>query len=306
MFTCKIISEDMKRKIIEYSVTTDECYINISENIISADSKFGRALYDSVNSGTDIFLWNGVKYRISDVKRHRTFKEMKIYRSPEGKMIKEVIESNKVKYLVHFTRIENLSSILENGILSIKELNIRGLEYFNNDFGRYDGRRDCSCFSVEFPNDSLLKAFRKNQNDGKWVILLVDVDVLIFKKSKKYFCMHNAASKGISSQIKYGQLCSAEDFEKMFSAHIEYSKRDGNYSLDRVVDKSYLATSNQAEILIEGIIEREYIRGIITATKNDERFVESILNKYCTEERIESILEPRYFVERDKVKFKER
>jgi MOSC domain-containing protein YiiM len=39
------------------------------------------------------------------------------YNSDEGRKIAEVIESNKVKYLVHFTRIENLSSILERGVL---------------------------------------------------------------------------------------------------------------------------------------------------------------------------------------------
>jgi hypothetical protein len=298
--------EDKMKESIEYAVTTDECCIDISNNIISADSKFGRKLYDLVNSEISNFIWKDVKYTISEIRMYRSYSEMMRYRSPVGMKIAEVIRSNKVKYLVHFTRIENLSSILESGILSVQELNSRGLKYIKNDFGRYDGRRDCSCFSIEFPNDCLLNAFKKRECNSSWVVLLVDIDVLILHKTKKYFCIHNSASKGISSQIMHNQLHTPEDFQKMFSEHIEFSKSDGEYCIDRSVDKSYLTTSNQAEILIEGVVERDYIKAIITVAEDDKQIVDTIVNKYCLENRIESVLEPRYFVKRYKVKFKER
>ena len=306
MFTCKVTSENKIEASVEYAVTTEEQYVDHTKNILSADSKFGRMLYDLVNSNILTFRWKSRSYTISEIKRYRSCKEMIRYNSEDGKQISKVIESNKVKYLVHFTRIENLSSILERGVLSIKELNLRGLEYFNNDYGRNDGRTECSCFSVEFPNISLFNAFNRKQIDSSWIVLLIDVEVLLLQESEKYFCVHNAASRGIREQMKYKQLRTAQDFYNMFSEHVEFSKRNGDYYINRTIDKSYLTTSGQAEILIEGVVDREFIKGIMTRRETDKLIVDSLLNQYNLKDYIESVLEPRYFIERSKVKFKER
>lgn len=306
MFSCKLASLNSQNDVAEYVVTTDESILDLSNNIISADTKLGRKLYDMVNSEVKSFIWKGVRYKIFDVIRYRSYSEMMGYRSTEGKKIAEIIMINKVKYLIHFTRIENLNSILEHGILSVQELDSMKIPYINNDFSRYDSRTDCSCFSIEFPNDSLLSSFQKRQTDSSWIIFLIDVSILIAIDIEKQFCIHNAASKGISQKVKYNQLQTAEDFQRMFSNHIEFKKNNGEFHIERKIDKRYLTTSNQAEILIKGIINRDYINGIITRNQEDKLIVDEIVRKFGLEETIESILEPRYFMARSKVRFKER
>lgn len=306
MFSCTLTSISTKNKIIEFSVTKDETFLNTENNIILADSSFGRKLYDMVNSGISIIEWKDAEYLISDVIRHKTYAEMIGYRSPEGKKVAEIIRNNKVKYLVHFTRMENLFSIIEHGILSIQTLDTMKLPYINNDFGRYDNRKDCSCFSVEFPNDLLLKSFQRRQSNCSWIIFLIDVFVLISSETEKQFCIHNAASKGISEKIKFNQLRTSEEFRKMFSERIAFNKRDGEHTIDRNINKSYLATSNQAEILIKGSVDRNYIKGIITQNQSDKIFVDSALREFDLEGLIDSVLEPRYFIKRNDVNFKER
>lgn len=306
MFSCTLTSKNLKNQFVEFSVTKDERFVDLEKNIIHVDSNFGRKLYDMVNSGICSIKWKGVEYSVSDVIRHGTISEMLGYRSPEGKKIAEIIRNNRVKYLVHFTRLENLDSILEYGILSIQELNYMKLPYINNDFGRYDSRKDCSCFSIEFPNDILLKTFQRRQGNCSWIIFLIDVFVLISSDSEKQFCIHNAASKGISEKIKYNQLRTAEEFQNMFSERVEFNKSDGDHFIERNIDKSYLATSNQAEILIEGSVDRNYIKGIITQNHSDKLIVDSALKKFDVERLIDSVLEPRYFKKRNDVNFKER
>ena len=306
MFSCKITPNGYLGQSYEYSVTTDENCIDIKNNIISADSRLGKKLYDYVNSQIDNFLWDDITYKISDVIRCRYCDEMKRYNSSEGKKIRGILNKNKVKYLVHFTNIENLSSILEYGILSVEELEKRRIDYINNDFSRYDGKKQCSCFSVEFPNISLYNSFTRKQSDAQWVVLLVEAEVLIISEGDKYFCVHNAASSSIRKKVKVNQLQKPEDFENMFFQNIEYSKRCGKYVINRTVEKSYLTTSGQAEILIEGEIHKENIKGIISNSLKAKDKVDVLLRENGLNDVIDSIKEKRYFIDRNRVKFKKR
>ena len=77
--------------------------------------------------------------------------------------IQQVIENRQIKGLVHFTRLENLVSILHNGIvprsyLFDDNIPITGMV---NDALRLDGKQHGSCFSISFPNWKMFYSYRK-------------------------------------------------------------------------------------------------------------------------------------------------
>lgn len=66
--------------------------------------------------------------------------------------IQGFVVERKIKYLVHFTRIENLSSIMSYGLIPVASLSERRIDYVNNDLYRIDGFENATCLSIQFPN----------------------------------------------------------------------------------------------------------------------------------------------------------
>ena len=52
--------------------------------------------------------------------------------------ISNIIKTRNITQLVHFTKKQNINSIIKNGLLSIEELKKRNLEYIYNDPERRD------------------------------------------------------------------------------------------------------------------------------------------------------------------------
>lgn len=172
-----------------------------------------------------------------------------------------ILQKRQIKKLIHFTRIDNLNSIIINGILPVRTLKSKGIKFDNNDDARFDYRTDCTSLSIEYPNYWVLKGFRERYPDAKWAIIVLDPALLFDHKC--YFAEHNAASKGISGDI-YSRN-SVQSLQKLFDPVVTVLKTTGT---DKYVRSNlnnnypYLPTSEQAEILVEGIIEKRYIKEI--------------------------------------------
>lgn len=304
MFSCVITSCANISDSKLYGVVNDKVHANEYEGIIWRDSMIGRLLYDHVQNDLSEFVWKEARYGISDVRYHRKITELLKYLQPESQEICKVLSENKIKYLVHFTRIENLRSILTHGILDVQSLIANGIEYIGNDKRRYDGKTDCTCFSIEFPNDSLLNSFRRKAASNKWGVLVLDVKILVESDAKSYFCMHNAATGSIRNEIN--QLDTVESFRKMFSEIITYTRSGREQIRLRTNHKSYLPTSNQAEILITGKIDTSYINAIAVSSIEDKLRVDELLSDCLLQRSITCFVEPRYFHDRDIVTFKDR
>lgn len=88
--------------------------------------------------------------------------------------IQDVINRRNIKFLVHFTRLENLDNILTNGIIPRNDMTDQFIKpfdfllndkesngkYIYNDDYRYDGKCDYSCFSISFPNNLMFYRLR--------------------------------------------------------------------------------------------------------------------------------------------------
>ena len=66
-------------------------------------------------------------------------------------VVRNILGSRGVKYLFHFTPINNLDSILKNGLYSRNYVNENFFNYVFPDSDRYDGLNDGICLSLSFP-----------------------------------------------------------------------------------------------------------------------------------------------------------
>ena len=187
--------------------------------------------------------------------------------------IREVLAKRRIKRLYHFTRIENLQSILTHGILPETELSQKKMSHFSNDPRRYDGKKNCISLSVEYPNSDNLHKFMKEKIGAKWVVLAVDPEVILYHNC--YFAEHNAASSSISSFLDHN--VSPKAFENMFADEIIVGFSHGKRIINRRVGTpSYWPTSLQAEIMLEGRIAPEYITAIYFQDELDKSSYKTI------------------------------
>lgn len=166
--------------------------------------------------------------------------------------IQKIATDRKIPFLVHFTRVENVQSIMQNGLLPISKARDMGITPAVNDEKRLDGRLNGTSLSIAFPNGSLFFKLRNNFQDIDWVVLAIHSSVLWSKKT--LFCKHNAADSSISG-ISDDILQSAEAFNSMFN-EIEGFDTRAEQGL-----KVHDPTDVQAEVLVMDSIEPEFILG---------------------------------------------
>ncbi|MDW2878161.1 MULTISPECIES: DarT ssDNA thymidine ADP-ribosyltransferase family protein [Bacillaceae] len=176
----------------------------------------------------------------------------------------KLVEEYGINYLVHFTKADNLESIFKNGLLPIKELQNKGINYNGNDEYRFDGCEDATSVSIQFPNYRMFYKYREQNREVDWVVLGLRKEILWQKKCA--FCVENAASSNISSS-SIAQRLGIEAFKKMYE---EYPGKPSRQQL--AIDKS-LPTNPQAEVLVFDKIETSYIWGVAFLNQN-------LLNKY--------------------------
>jgi hypothetical protein len=101
-----------------------------------------------------------------------------------------IIERRGIKSLFHFTRLENLPSILERGLLPQQDN--EDVEMMISDQKRFDGRLDCVSLSISFPNSEMFYLLRiKRYPDSTWCVISLKPDILW--SIPCLFFSHNAA-----------------------------------------------------------------------------------------------------------------
>lgn len=187
------------------------------------------------------------------------------------KEIESFAKELDIPYLLHFTHIDNLQSILENGLFSRDKVDKMGAGIITNDDGRYDGRRSTISLSIAHPNDRMFSKYR--EMDEEWCVLalrrklLWELDCLFFK--------HNAAD-GRISRVGNEELSSIEAFKAMFEELEELDSRE-----DQCLEP-YDPTDKQAEVLAFDHITPEYIFGVVVSNRQVKKNYKDLLEGYKT------------------------
>ena len=163
--------------------------------------------------------------------------------------IRKICEERNITELVHFTHIDNLSSILYLGLMTREELDESGITYRITDDKRLDGYPEAVSLSISFPNYKMFHNKSYGQKE-KWVVLSLFPKIL-WEFNCAFFPDNAARSNLRRTPIK--QLKTVESFMDLFS------EKDNKRSSDL---PSYYPTNPQAEVLVFNNIPSFYIREI--------------------------------------------
>ena len=177
----------------------------------------------------------------------------------ERKDVQEIraeVERRGIPHLVHFTRCENLASILRHGLLSVTDCHAQGIQAVRNDMMRLDGKPEGTSLSITFPNYKMFYKYRQFDPAADWVVLLLSVRILWEKECG--FFKNNAADARI-------RMLSREKLETV------QALRDLFESTDAPRQKwlrPYDPTDPQAEIMVYNVIEPNLIETVAFERKD--------------------------------------
>lgn len=170
--------------------------------------------------------------------------------------MRAAVTNRNIQTLYHFTKFENIDSIMKNGIVPRNILDKQGDEYKFNDCIRLDAQEGSSSFSVEHPNYKLFYRLRKESEAKKqeWVVIGVQRNVLWDKDCA--FCHDNAANASVTA-IPIEQRKTLMAFENMFKPFTGKPSR-----ADLKLSDAF-PTNPQAEVLVFNTVEPKYILSLI-------------------------------------------
>ena len=180
--------------------------------------------------------------------------------------IQSICEERGITILCHFTRIENLQSILREGLQGRSLLEPRGQQFLFNDEDRADQHPEAICLSISFPNYKMFWGIRKRKKkikDSQWVVLLLDAKVLW--ELDCAFCRTNAASGTIKPLLSKEQIDDQkkpEALKGMFAEDYCDSIRKIQIRRQNLQIPDNYTTDPQAEILVFDQISTKYIKEV--------------------------------------------
>ena len=106
----------------------------------------------------------------------RLVSKMQAAQRADRQQIIDFMQARNIRSLVHFTRIENLESILQHGI--IPRAHLAG-DFVFNDEHRFDGFLEASSLSISFPNYKLLYTHQCHNPGKNWVVIGIRPEVML-------------------------------------------------------------------------------------------------------------------------------
>ena len=174
--------------------------------------------------------------------------------------IEAFIEVHEIRHLVHFTRIENLTSIMEHGIVSRAEL---PPGFVSNDSSRFDEFLEASCLTVGYPNWSMFYKYRCQYADSNWAVLTVSPDALTTLP-----CLFHA-SNAASGQFRDKSAHALETRMGLCGLQAMFYDEPPGIRNGRSLDSCW-TTDPQAEILIFETIPVDSITSVTLLRPDDD------------------------------------
>lgn len=174
--------------------------------------------------------------------------------------IEEIIRQRGIMHLMHFTRVDNLQSILEYGLIPRAFLNEEHAAF--NDSYRFDNCENAVCTTIEFPNYKMFYQLRCDNPDTQWAVLRLDAQILTDFDCA--FCQVNAGSAA-SFTIPLQERKGAEALAKLYAPVVDGVRRSP------LIPASY-PTSPQAEVLVFDTIPPDYIEAVYFDNTETLRF----------------------------------
>ncbi|EOB3674070.1 DarT ssDNA thymidine ADP-ribosyltransferase family protein [Vibrio vulnificus] len=177
------------------------------------------------------------------------------YRDQDSKdRVRAICQERNITELIHFTKVQNVRSILDIGLNSKDYNGEIARKHKVNDLGRFDYRTHMISLSVSYPNDKMFYRYRQMDAGQKWAILSISPSVLW--ELECLYCPTNAANASISS-ANDESLYGFQAFDRLFSQQSNQSRLCYPYD-------------SQAEVLVKDHIPSHYVQSVIVDRETDE------------------------------------
>lgn len=197
----------------------------------------------------------------------------------------EILLNHGVTRLCHFTKLQTLCHIVSNeqGILATNEISWDTKNV--TDPNRYDGKMNCVCCSIQYPNSwYLLKAQARDQDEifREWTIIYIDPSILLHRKAMFSPCNAGTAHGNyINDNIN--------ELDSVFDLRVS----GWNYTRSPMMLPN-CPTNGQAELLIQDNIPRSLIFGIAVSNTDMAARISAML-KTVDQTRIKIYIAPDLF-----------
>lgn len=172
--------------------------------------------------------------------------------------IEQYVKERGIAALIHFTRIDNLPSIMQHGLRVPSACANEKLKVTVNDVYRYDGA-DAVCTTITVPNYRMFYPLRTNAPAGtNWVVLAINPAILW--ETDCAFCVTNAASASVTA-IPLANRKGVGALKQMFEDYPGKARSELN-----IPDN--FTTNPQAEVLLLEGAPLKYIFGLVFNTAN--------------------------------------
>lgn len=206
-----------------------------------------------------------------------------------------LVNERKVKYLMHFTPIPNLSGISRYGIVPVDALP-PDVVPVRLDKDRLDNHLDYSSFSIAFPSYQQLYKKRLDHENLSFAVISIDIEAL---RDIEYQNIIYAYDNAAGSLMPLDQLHGLEACKMMFREDAVDSK--GNcISRSDLHIPDYYTTYPQAEVMVRGIIVPQYIHEIDVIDIQDR---EQAFNNLSDDLKSKVTVSGRYFCSRNDYQF---
>lgn len=167
--------------------------------------------------------------------------------------IERIVKKRGIKFLLHFTRVENIEGILKHGLLPRTQYEQYGISPLVADEERLDYCLEATSLSISFPNYKMFYQCRMDNPDDRWAVLALKPAILWEKDCA--FCAENAAKNSVVA-IPVEDRKTPDAFERMFA------EAEGKPTRSAMQLEDSLPTNPQAEVLVFGRIEPEFVIGV--------------------------------------------
>jgi hypothetical protein len=171
--------------------------------------------------------------------------------------ILEIIKTRNIIQIIHFTKKQNIGSIIKNGLLSINELKKRNINYLYNDPERKDNWDNAISLSITNKNLMLFNRFKERQKLTDNDFVEIKINPTVIAEEECIFCDTNAANHTFEpyrqDENELNNLKIWPAFEGLFKRVIERHKYPGG-KINRSSHQLNETTCPQAEICLIGSI----------------------------------------------------
>lgn len=169
--------------------------------------------------------------------------------------LRALAETLGIPHLVHFTRCENLPSILRHGLRSVADCGAAGIPAIRNDDMRLDGALDGISLSIALPNYRMFYKYRQLPAEADWAVLILSPEIL-WTKNCGFFKL-NAADHRMRDRPRE-VMTTSHAFREMFETP--------DVTRDALL-RPYDPSDSQAEVMVYEQIEPALIAAIAFETK---------------------------------------